>query len=71
MQHEAGDYPEAAEIYDYDHGKDRTNQDSDYQGADEYGSQEADKDYYSTYMQYSNANANGHHQNQEGEGEMW
>ncbi|KAI1380297.1 hypothetical protein F4677DRAFT_406364 [Hypoxylon crocopeplum] len=70
MQHEAGDYPEAAEIYDYDHGKESTSRDDDYQEADDYGGQDGDKDYYSTYMQYNNANANGRRQ-QEEEEEMW
>ncbi|KAI1329414.1 hypothetical protein F5Y16DRAFT_97927 [Xylariaceae sp. FL0255] len=41
MQHEEGDYPEAAEIYDYDHGQDDMGQDRDY---DNYG---GGKDYYS------------------------
>ncbi|XXG95962.1 hypothetical protein Hte_002238 [Hypoxylon texense] len=72
MQHEAGDYPESAEIYDYDHGKDNSSRDSDYQDqdADDYGDQDGDKDYYSTYVQYTNTNGNGRRQNQEEE-EMW
>ncbi|KAI0169343.1 hypothetical protein GGR52DRAFT_581492 [Hypoxylon sp. FL1284] len=53
MQHEAGDYPEAAEIYDYEHGKDHPSRDSDYQDVDDYGDQEGDKDYFSTYVQRS------------------
>lgn len=57
MQHEAGDYPEAAEIYDYDHGKDDT-QAADY--VDGYGE---DKDYYS----YGNQNGQRHDK----EEEMW
>lgn len=68
MQHEAGDYPEAAEIYDYEHGKDNSSRDNDYQDADDYGDQDGDKDYYSTYVQYTNGNAR--RQNQEEE-EMW
>ncbi|KAI1472785.1 uncharacterized protein F4812DRAFT_25150 [Daldinia caldariorum] len=70
MQHEAGDYPEAAEVYDYGHNnKDQTNRDSDYQDAD-YNSQDADKDYYSTYVQYHSENGR-RQQQQSGEGEMW
>ncbi|KAI0450946.1 hypothetical protein F5B21DRAFT_528513 [Xylaria acuta] len=57
MQHEPGDYPESAEIYDYDHGKDDT-QDGDY--GDGYG---VAKDYYS----YSNQNGQRHDK----EEEMW
>ncbi|KAI1764952.1 hypothetical protein GGR53DRAFT_288269 [Hypoxylon sp. FL1150] len=68
MQHEAGDYPEAAEIYDYEHGKDDSSRDNDYQDADDYGDQDGDKDYYSTYVQYTNGNAR--RQNEEEE-EMW
>ncbi|KAI1777054.1 hypothetical protein F4818DRAFT_333569 [Hypoxylon cercidicola] len=68
MQHEAGDYPEAAEIYDYEHGKDNSNRDGDYQDVDDYGDQDGDKDYYSTYVQYTNGNER--RQNHEEE-EMW
>ncbi|KAI1424060.1 hypothetical protein F5Y12DRAFT_785642 [Xylaria sp. FL1777] len=57
MQHEAGDYPEAAEIYDYDHGKDDI-QDGGY--GDDYGGA---KDYYS----YGNQNGQRHDK----EEEMW
>ncbi|RYC60470.1 hypothetical protein CHU98_g5739 [Xylaria longipes] len=56
MQHEAGDYPESAEIYDYDHGKD--DQDGGYE--DSYG---VAKDYYS----YANQNGQRHDK----EEEMW
>ncbi|KAI1662097.1 hypothetical protein F4813DRAFT_384811 [Daldinia decipiens] len=68
MQHEAGDYPEAAEIYDYDHNsKDQTSHDNQ----DGYNSQDGDKDYYSTYVQYHH-NENGRRQQQQsGEEEMW
>ncbi|KAI0477674.1 hypothetical protein GGR56DRAFT_418651 [Xylariaceae sp. FL0804] len=59
MQHEAGDYPEAAEIYDYDHNKDHMSHDGDYQDMDDYDSQ---KDYYSSYQ---NQNNHGHHQEEE------
>ncbi|KAI1387399.1 uncharacterized protein F4822DRAFT_280941 [Hypoxylon trugodes] len=69
MQHEAGDYPEAAEIYDYDHGKDNTNRDGDYQDTDSYENQDADKDYYSTYVQYTNETAR--RRQPEEEEEMW
>ncbi|KAI8635638.1 hypothetical protein F5Y19DRAFT_17555 [Xylariaceae sp. FL1651] len=58
MQHEEGDYPEAAEIYDYDHGKDDMSQDQGY--VDDYG---GGKDYYS----YGNQNGQRHHK----EEEMW
>lgn len=68
MQHEAGDYPEAAEIYDYEHGKDHTSRDNDYQAVDDYGIQDEDKDYYSTYVQYNNENERRQHQDKE---EMW
>ncbi|KAI0386556.1 hypothetical protein F5Y04DRAFT_268487 [Hypomontagnella monticulosa] len=68
MQHEAGDYPEAAEIYDYEHGKDNTSRDNDYQGVDDYGIQDEDKDYYSTYVQYNNENERRQHQDKD---EMW
>ncbi|KAI1758399.1 hypothetical protein F4782DRAFT_477957 [Xylaria castorea] len=57
MQHEAGDYPESAEIYDYDHGKDDV-QDGAY--GDDYG---VAKDYYS----YGNQNGQRHDK----EEEMW
>ncbi|KAI0973271.1 hypothetical protein F4678DRAFT_23086 [Xylaria arbuscula] len=57
MQHESGDYPEAAEIYDYDHGKDDI-QDGGY--GDDYGGA---KDYYS----YGNQNGQRHDK----EEEMW
>ncbi|KAI1304023.1 hypothetical protein F5Y03DRAFT_180835 [Xylaria venustula] len=57
MQHEAGDYPEAAEIYDYDHGKDDI-QDGGY--GDDYGGA---KDYYS----YGNQDGQRHDK----EEEMW
>ncbi|GAP88317.1 putative SNF5-component of SWI SNF transcription activator complex [Rosellinia necatrix] len=57
MQHEAGDYPEAAEIYDYDHGKDDV-QDGAY--VDNYS---GGKDYYS----YGNQNEQRHDK----EEEMW
>ncbi|OTB14512.1 hypothetical protein K445DRAFT_62530 [Daldinia sp. EC12] len=72
MQHEAGDYPEAAEIYDYGHNsKDQTSRDSDYQD-DDYSSQDADKDYYSTYVQYHHSeNGRRQQQQQSGEEEMW
>ncbi|KAI3321199.1 hypothetical protein HD806DRAFT_199227 [Xylariaceae sp. AK1471] len=58
MQHEAGDYPEAAEIYDYNHGKDDMDQEEDY--GDDYSGA---KDYYS----YDNKNGR-HHDKEE---EMW
>ncbi|KAI1493876.1 hypothetical protein F5X96DRAFT_676769 [Biscogniauxia mediterranea] len=73
MQHEAGDYPEAAEIYDYGHNKDQqqhhTGHDGMYhQDADDYGGQDGGKDYYS----YGHGNGNGHpHSNQQEEEEMW
>ncbi|KAG4219508.1 hypothetical protein PC116_g32012, partial [Phytophthora cactorum] len=71
MQHEAGDYPEAAEIYDYGHNsKDQTSRDSDYQD-DDYSSQDADKDYYSTYVQYHHSENGRRQQQQSGEEEMW
>ncbi|KAI2472807.1 hypothetical protein F4781DRAFT_290959 [Annulohypoxylon bovei var. microspora] len=70
MQHEPGDYPEAAEIYDYEHGKDHTSGNNDYQDMDDYGNQDADKDYYSTYVQYTNSE-NGRRQHQDQEEEMW
>ncbi|KAI0439682.1 hypothetical protein F4803DRAFT_28875 [Xylaria telfairii] len=57
MQHEEGDYPESAEIYDYDHGKDDV-QDGDY--GDGYG---VAKDYYA----YTNQNGQRHDK----EEEMW
>ncbi|KAI1196384.1 hypothetical protein F5X97DRAFT_305368 [Nemania serpens] len=57
MQHNAGDYPEAAEIYDYDHNKDG-NQEGDY--GDGY---DGAKDYYS----YDNQNGQRHSK----EEEMW
>ncbi|KAK5626257.1 hypothetical protein RRF57_001972 [Xylaria bambusicola] len=57
MQHDMGDYPEAAEIYDYDHGKDDI-QDGGY--GDDYGGA---KDYYS----YDNQNGQRHDK----EEEMW
>ncbi|TGJ88191.1 hypothetical protein E0Z10_g592 [Xylaria hypoxylon] len=57
MQHEAGDYPEAAEVYDYDHGKDDI-QDGGY--GDDYSGA---KDYYS----YNNQNGQRHDK----EEEMW
>ncbi|KAI0816184.1 hypothetical protein GGR55DRAFT_674385 [Xylaria sp. FL0064] len=57
MQHDAGDYPEAAEIYDYDHGKDNI-RDGGY--GDDYGGA---KDYYS----YGNQDGQRH----EKEEEMW
>ncbi|KAF2966424.1 hypothetical protein GQX73_g7155 [Xylaria multiplex] len=57
MQHEAGDYPEAAEVYDYDHGKDDI-QDGGY--GDDYGGA---KDYYA----YGNQNGQRHDK----EEEMW
>ncbi|KAF3061683.1 Protein zds1 [Daldinia childiae] len=68
MQHEAGDYPEAAEIYDYEHNsKDQTSREN--QG--DYNGQDGDKDYYSTYVQYHH-NENGRRQQQQsGEEEMW
>ncbi|KAI8965071.1 hypothetical protein F5Y11DRAFT_362542 [Daldinia sp. FL1419] len=70
MQHEAGDYPEAAEVYDYEHNKDQTSREGDYQ--DDYNSQDADKDYYSTYVQYHhNENGRRQQQQQSGEEEMW
>jgi hypothetical protein len=58
VQHEAGDYPEAAEIYDYNHGKDDMGQDEDY--GDDYNGA---KDYYS----YGSKNR-GHIDKEE---EMW
>ncbi|KAI0594130.1 hypothetical protein F4775DRAFT_456799 [Biscogniauxia sp. FL1348] len=73
MQHESGDYPEAAEIYDYGHNKDQqqhqTGHDGMYQqDADDYGGQDGGKDYYS----YGHGNGNGHHHgNQQEEEEMW
>ncbi|KAJ3566318.1 hypothetical protein NPX13_g7178 [Xylaria arbuscula] len=57
MQHDVSDYPEAAEIYDYDHGKDDV-QDGGY--GDDYGDA---KDYYS----YGNQNGQRHDK----EEEMW
>ncbi|KAI5866194.1 hypothetical protein GGS23DRAFT_373900 [Durotheca rogersii] len=54
MQHEAGDYPEAAEIYDYEHGKDHGNRGADYQENDDYGSQDGGKDYYASYTRHGN-----------------
>lgn len=57
MQHDAGDYPEAAEIYDYDHSKDG-NQEGDY--GDGY---DGAKDYYA----YGNQNGQRHDK----EEEMW
>lgn len=73
MQHEAGDYPEAAEIYDYEHNsKDQTIRGNQ----DDYNSQDGDKDYYSTYVQYHH-NEDGRQQQQQqqqqqsGEEEMW
>ncbi|KAI0469052.1 hypothetical protein F4859DRAFT_516401 [Xylaria cf. heliscus] len=57
MQQEGGDYPESAEIYDYDHGKDDV-QDGGY--GDGYG---VAKDYYS----YNNQNGQRHDK----EEEMW
>ncbi|KAI1178380.1 hypothetical protein F4777DRAFT_576180 [Nemania sp. FL0916] len=57
LHHEAGDYPEAAEIYDYDHGKDDS-QDRGY--GDGYGGA---KDFYS----YGHDNGPRH----EKEEEMW
>ncbi|KAI1100609.1 hypothetical protein F4804DRAFT_39205 [Jackrogersella minutella] len=71
MQHEAGDYPESAEIYDYAHGKDHTSRDNDYNGADEYGTQDADRDYYSTYVQYTSSENGRRQQQQEEDDEMW
>ncbi|KAJ2974861.1 hypothetical protein NUW58_g8522 [Xylaria curta] len=56
MQHDAGDYPESAEIYDYDHGKD------DIQGGGYGDGYSIAKDYYS-YTQ------NG--QRHDKEEEMW
>ncbi|KAI0839850.1 hypothetical protein F5Y06DRAFT_264773 [Hypoxylon sp. FL0890] len=69
MQHEAGDYPEAAEIYDYEHGKDQTNRE-DYADMDDYGTSEADKDYYSTYVQYTSSE-DGRRQHQDDDNDMW
>ncbi|GAW23971.1 hypothetical protein ANO14919_135500 [Xylariales sp. No.14919] len=60
MQHEAGDYPEAAEVYDYDHAKDDM-QDGGY--GDDYGGAKDYKDYYS----YGNQNGQRHDK----EEEMW
>lgn len=57
MQHNTGDYPEAAEIYDYDHNKDG-NQEGDY--GDGY---DGAKDYYS----YGNQSGQRHNK----EEEMW
>ncbi|OTB09607.1 hypothetical protein M426DRAFT_50824 [Hypoxylon sp. CI-4A] len=68
MQHEAGDYPEAAEIYDYEHGKDNTNHGNNYNDMDDYDGQDGDKDYYSTYVQYTNQERGRHQQEEE---EMW
>ncbi|KAI1336995.1 hypothetical protein F5Y15DRAFT_391969 [Xylariaceae sp. FL0016] len=65
MQHEAGDYPEAAEIYDYDHGKDHMAHDGDYQDMDDYSGHNGTKDYYSSY-----GHQNGRHTREEEE-EMW
>ncbi|KAI1454451.1 hypothetical protein F4805DRAFT_439608 [Annulohypoxylon moriforme] len=70
MQQEAGDYPEAAEIYDYEHSKDNMGGNNDYQDMDDYGSQDADKDYYSTYVQYTNSE-NGRRQHQDEDDDMW
>ncbi|KAI1263199.1 hypothetical protein F5Y18DRAFT_132503 [Xylariaceae sp. FL1019] len=61
MQHEEGDYPEAAEIYDYDHGKEDMEQDRGY---DDYGG--GGKDYYA-YDHYQQ-NGQRHHDKEE---EMW
>ncbi|CAJ2505258.1 Uu.00g126520.m01.CDS01 [Anthostomella pinea] len=63
MQHEAGDYPEAAEIYDYDHNKDQMDQDGGYQEADDYGNHDGGKDYY-----YGHQDGR---RGQEEEEEMW
>ncbi|KAL7622303.1 hypothetical protein AAE478_007807 [Parahypoxylon ruwenzoriense] len=68
MQHEAGDYPEAAEIYDYEHGKDNTSHGSDYQDTDDYGAQDEGKDYYSSYVRHSNGDGRQHNTEEE---EMW
>ncbi|KAJ8128485.1 hypothetical protein O1611_g5146 [Lasiodiplodia mahajangana] len=57
MQHDAGDYPEAAEIYDYDHGKDDIQENGYGDGYD------GAKDYYS----YGAQNGQQH----EKEEEMW
>ncbi|KAI1211351.1 uncharacterized protein F4807DRAFT_35795 [Annulohypoxylon truncatum] len=70
MQQEAGDYPESAEIYDYEHSKDHMGGNNDYQDMDDYGSQDADKDYYSTYVQYTNSE-NGRRQHQDEDEDMW
>ncbi|KAI0887941.1 uncharacterized protein GGS22DRAFT_90718 [Annulohypoxylon maeteangense] len=70
MQQEAGDYPEAAEIYDYEHSKDHMDGNNDYQDMDDYGGQDADKDYYSTYVQYTNSE-NGRRQHKDEDEEMW
>ncbi|XDG05806.1 hypothetical protein ABKA04_005421 [Annulohypoxylon sp. FPYF3050] len=69
MQQQAGDYPEAAEIYDYEHSKDHMSGSNDYQDMDDYDGQDADKDYYSTYVQYTNSE-NGRRQ-QDDNNDMW
>ncbi|KAI1504667.1 hypothetical protein F5X99DRAFT_432446 [Biscogniauxia marginata] len=77
MQHDAGDYPEAAEIYDYGHSKDHhTGHDGGmYQDTDDYNNNnghqdEGGKDYYS--YGHGNGNGNGqHNQQQQEEEEMW
>ncbi|KAH9885018.1 hypothetical protein F4778DRAFT_761661 [Xylariomycetidae sp. FL2044] len=69
MQHESGDYPEDAEIYDYDHGKD----DGGYQDTGGYDDRSGDGDYYSSYEHHNNGNGHGHghRRQQEEDNDMW
>ncbi|KAI1074194.1 hypothetical protein F5B20DRAFT_467215 [Whalleya microplaca] len=73
MQHESGDYPEAAEIYDYEHGG-KEDGGGGYQDSDDYGTttQDASKDYYSSsYGQQHHGNGNGRRHHGEDDEEMW
>jgi len=77
---QTGDYPEDAEIYDYDHGRDHQDNDPGYVDDNGYGQQGDGKDYYGYGYQdqghghgNGNENGNGHGdgRRRQGEEEMW
>lgn len=81
---QTGDYPEDAEIYDYDHGRDHQDNGAGYADDNGYGQQGDGKDYYGYGYQdqghghgdrneNGNGNGNGHGdgRRRQGEEEMW
>ncbi|KAH7040346.1 uncharacterized protein B0I36DRAFT_357657 [Microdochium trichocladiopsis] len=72
---QTGDYPEDAEIYDYDHGRDHQNDAAAYGDDNNYGQGDG-KDYYDYAYQeqgHGNGHGNGHGDGRrhQGEEEMW